>query len=255
MKLLATDYDGTLKYGEKIMPEDLSWIQTWKEQGNQFVIVTGRSLASIQKQIDEFNLPVDYIVTNNGGMVFSPDGTELMANYLDTVVAVDILYALKEMDNVASYVVNDGVNRHRIIVNKEVSEHRYLDLDEDLSEEKVLELGKYAQIVISMSSQMSALEMADQINHFFGAFVTAYPNNFVVDVVPKNVSKGNGMDFVLTYSEVADEDVYAIGDSYNDIPMLEQVENAYAIACAPEEVQQAAKQMVSSIGELIENNI
>jgi len=124
-----------------------------------------------------------------------------------------------------------------------------------LSEEEVLDLGQYAQLVISMGNQTDALELANQINHFFGSTITAYPNNFVVDIVPKGVSKGSGMDFVLTYSSVDDDSIYAIGDSYNDIPLLEQVENSYAIATAPEEVQEVASETVSSISELIQKNM
>ena len=41
MKLLATDYDGTLKYAKHIMPEDLQAIQDWKKAGNLFVLCTG----------------------------------------------------------------------------------------------------------------------------------------------------------------------------------------------------------------------
>lgn len=40
MKLLATDYDGTLRYAQDVMPEDLKSIEEWKNKGNKFVIVT-----------------------------------------------------------------------------------------------------------------------------------------------------------------------------------------------------------------------
>ena len=57
MKLLATDYDGTLRYAQDVMPEDLKSIAAWKEQGNKFVIVTGRSKESIDAQVQAFDLP------------------------------------------------------------------------------------------------------------------------------------------------------------------------------------------------------
>ena len=56
MKLLATDYDGTLRYAQDVMPEDLKSIEEWKNKGNKFVIVTGRSKESIDAQIKLFNL-------------------------------------------------------------------------------------------------------------------------------------------------------------------------------------------------------
>ena len=58
MKLLATDYDGTLRYAQDVMPEDLKSIEEWKNKGNKFVIVTGRSKESIDAQIKLFNLPL-----------------------------------------------------------------------------------------------------------------------------------------------------------------------------------------------------
>ena len=63
MKLLATDYDGTLRYAQDVMPEDLKSIEEWKNKGNKFVIVTGRSKESIDAQIKLFNLPCDYLIT------------------------------------------------------------------------------------------------------------------------------------------------------------------------------------------------
>ena len=116
MKLLASDFDGTLNYGDTIMEEDLEAIKAWKEAGNEFVIVTGRSYESLKKQLDRYDLPVDYVVSNNGGMIYDGSGKELMANYLDTITAVDILYAMHEISDVASYVVNDGKQRYRIAV-------------------------------------------------------------------------------------------------------------------------------------------
>lgn len=54
MKLLATDYDGTLCYGYgDVMPEDLDAIRRWKEAGNLFAVVTGRSGLSIHRELDK----------------------------------------------------------------------------------------------------------------------------------------------------------------------------------------------------------
>lgn len=41
MKLLATDYDGTLNYIHTVLIEDKKAIDKWKKEGNLFVIDTG----------------------------------------------------------------------------------------------------------------------------------------------------------------------------------------------------------------------
>lgn len=253
MKLLATDYDGTLRYADKVMEEDIEAIKKWKDKGYLFSIVTGRSLESITEQIKMYNLPCDYIVTNNGGMVFDGQGVELMASYLDYVTSLDVIYIAKESENVASYVVNDGKVRHRVVVNEDVEEHRYPNLKQDWKEEQVLDMGQFAQIVISMSSPEEALHMAEQINQYFSNTVIAYANNFVVDVVPKGVSKATGLDFVATYTDVEEKDIYSIGDAHNDIPMIEYGENGMAMDLAPEDVKQFAKNTYSSISDMIQD--
>ena len=41
MKLLASDYDGTLRYEPKVVKEDLDALKRWQQAGNLFVVVTG----------------------------------------------------------------------------------------------------------------------------------------------------------------------------------------------------------------------
>lgn len=252
MKLLATDYDGTLLYAKHIMPEDLQAIEEWKKAGNSFVIVTGRSMESIQRQVEEYDLPVDYLVTNNGGMVFDKDGKILLSNYLDYITTLDIIYAAKMMEGVASYVVNDGIHRHRVVVNEHVPEHRYPNLEPDLSEEEVMNQAKYAQIVLSMSEVHLAVSMADAINLHFGETVVAYANNYVVDVVPKGISKATGLDFVCEWIGVDEKDTYTIGDSYNDIPLMEYGLHGSAMETAFEEVKDHALYVYPSIHAMIQ---
>lgn len=252
MKLLASDYDGTLKFGGKVMPEDRAAIDRWRKAGNLFVIVTGRSKESITKDLTETDIPVDYYVTNNGGMVFDSNDNTLLSTTLDTITAIDLMYAAHEHPDVVSYVVNDGVNRHKVDVHPNLEDHRYPALKPDWSEEEVMDSGRFAQIVYSCTTPEVALELASQINHFFSDSVVAYANNFVVDIVPKGVSKLTGLEFVIAYTDVDDQDVYAIGDSFNDIPMLEGVDNSACVAASPAEVQDAANQVVGSVGDLID---
>ena len=60
MKLLASNYDGTLCYGEKVMEEDSQAITEWQNAGNLFVIVTGRSKESLDKYLERDGLYPDY---------------------------------------------------------------------------------------------------------------------------------------------------------------------------------------------------
>ena len=253
MKILATDYDGTLRYADHVMEEDRMAIEQWKKEGNLFAIVTGRSFESILKEIETYQLPCDYVVTNNGGMVFDANKKELMSNYLDYTTCLDIIQMIKKMENVASYVVNDGIHRHKVVVDSQLIDQRYPTLQPDMPEEQVLDEGNFAQIVLSMTTLDSALHMADQINQNFSTTVVSYANNFAVDIVPKGISKATGLEFVVEYAQINEEDVYSIGDAHNDLPMIEYGVHGCAMEMASEDVKQFASAVYSSVHDLIQD--
>lgn len=240
MKLLATDYDGTLKFSDSILESDLEAIRRWREAGNLFAIVTGRSKESIDRELNRYEIPADYCITNNGGMVFDARGDMLMSSSLDTLMAIDLMFISHERPEIVSYVVNDGLRRHKVTVHANLQDHRYPTLEPDWSEEDIMDSGRFAQLVYSCTTPEAALELAEQLNSHFSSVITAYANNFVVDIVPKGVSKAAGLEFVGSYADVDEDGIYCIGDSYNDIPMLEAFDHSAASAMAPADVKLAA---------------
>jgi len=68
----------------------------------------------------------------------------------------------------------------------------------------------------------------------------------VVDITPRPVNKGAGLDWLLSYGrdelglDVAAVNVLGIGDSFNDLPFLKKVGISCAVANAAPEVSEAA---------------
>lgn len=255
MKLLAADYDGTLKLGEEVTSRDIEAIRKWRQKGNLFVIDTGRSMQSILGEVQKYDIPVDYFITNNGGMVFDAKQHELFSSYIDPLMSLDIMYLAKEIGNVVSYVSNDGYYRHRVIVDETLGEKRYPGLKPDLSEEELMASEKHAQFVISMATKKEALQLAEKINYYFSYMVVAYANKYVVDIVPKGISKATGLDYLCEQIQVSKEDVYTIGDADNDIPLMEYGIHGACISNAPKDVRRHAGQLYKDVAEMIEKNI
>ena len=253
MKLLAVDYDGTLKYGDTVTEEDLSAIKKWRAAGNLFVIDTGRSLESILAETEAYGIPVDYYVTNNGGMAFDRNGSELFSTYLDNIMSLDIMYIAKQIGGVVSYVVNDGVRRHRIIVDPKGSEKRYPSLKPDMSEEELMKLGKYAQFVISMETKEEASCLAEKINEHFPEQAAAYANKYVCDIVPKGVSKAAGLAYVCAYAGVTKEDTYTLGDADNDLPLIQYCDNGACMSSADPDVKKHARHLYDHTAALVKD--
>lgn len=250
MKILASDYDGTLRTEEFIDDKDLHAIQTFREKGNLFGLVTGRSMESIQKEIEKNNLAFDFIVANNGGVIYDKDFHQLKCLYMDFNKALDIISYIKTLECV-SYVINDGFHRFKFSVDENQIDHKYGELpDTAEKEEEILDRGKISQLVISLNDQMLAEEISHYINVNFNGYAVAYVNVNCVDIVPVGVSKAEGLYFIEQHLDLKHDEIYAIGDSFNDIPMLEEFHGC-AMAHARNEIIENAEHVFASVGECI----
>ena len=91
-------------------------------------------------------------------------------------------------------------------------------------------------------------EMANIIHEKFKGQITAFRNTQYVDIVPFGCSKGLGIDFIRKYLNI--NTFAGIGDSMNDLPMLEKVDTAFTFVDAHEKLRQNAS-LVSSVAEAI----
>ena len=48
------------------------------------------------------------------------------------------------------------------------------------------------------------------------------------------------------------KEMYGIGDSYNDLPLLESVDHPYTLKHAPQQIKDAAEGVVRSVSELLD---
>lgn len=250
MKILASDYDGTLRISEYVGEEDKKAIHDFRNAGNQFGIVTGRSIESLKKEIEVNNLEYDFIITNNGGVIYDKSFNLLQCLYMNFDQALDIITYIKTLD-CASYVINDGYHRYKYVIDENQIDHKYGNVQaSDEHTEKVLDRGKIAQLVISLNDQMMAEEIAHYINTNFKGYAVAYVNVNCVDIVPDGVSKAEGLYFIEDEMEYDHDDIYAIGDSFNDLPMLEEFHGC-TLTHARSVIKEQADKVYDSVADCI----
>lgn len=77
----------------------------------------------------------------------------------------------------------------------------------------------------------------------------AQSHKMLLEVGPKEVSKGTAIRRVASMLGASLADCHAAGDSYNDIPMLQAAGSAFTVANAVDEVKAIAKVMEASCDE------
>ncbi len=245
MKILASDYDGTLRTAEYVSKEDIEAIKKFQEAGNLFGIVTGRSMESLKNEIERNGFTYDFIVTNNGGVIYDKDQNLLQCNYMDFDKALHIIEYIKTLPCV-SYVINDGFHRYKYTVDDHQVDHKYGNVkDTSVLQEEIFKKKKIAQLVISLNDVDLAHQVSEYINSEYKGYAVAYINVNCVDIVPEGVSKAEGLGYIEKHLGLQHEDIHAIGDSYNDLPML----HAFA-GCT---VKNAKETIQEEIGIVYEN--
>ncbi len=62
MKVFASDYDGTIRVNGSVSKNNLKALKQWKANGNQFGLVTGRSVSSALEEIKHYGYDLDFLI-------------------------------------------------------------------------------------------------------------------------------------------------------------------------------------------------
>lgn len=252
MKVVASDYDGTLRTEAYVNKKDIACIHEFRKAGNLFGIVSGRSMESLKKEIEVNKIEFDFIIANNGGVIYNQALEKLQCLYMDFDKALDVIGYIKSTD-CASYVINDGYHRYKFSIDASQVDTKYANMPDQTShEEEVLDRGRIAQLVISLNDSHLADEIAQYINMNFRGFAVAYVNVNCVDIVPYGVSKAEGLYFIEQEYNLKHDDIHTIGDSFNDLPMLEEF-HGNAVSHALDVIKEAAENVYASVGSCIED--
>lgn len=256
MKILFSDFDGTLvDNNELISFKNVEKIQQLRKAGHLMVICTGRNLQEFQRDEQRYHFPFDYIVLNNGGQIVDHEYQTIYEKTIDYQVGVDILNHTTSYQGMWSYFCDGNINyayKDGITLNHGVDGQPLIDVDFKKAYQSV----KSFQILCFNQDNQEidqSQECFHYIQEYYGNEVEAYFNTYYVDVVPKGCSKGTGMKTLLSLIDKNIDEVYAIGDSYNDLSMIEEADYGYTFVYAHDDIKKKTKNHVHYVYEVIDD--
>lgn len=250
MKVLASDYDGTLSRGGVISADDRDAIKKFRNAGNRFGIITGRGHSGFLKELKRQKFDCDFIVSNNGAVIYDKeklvdivygDG-EILQTLIPFIISVGGLYAAITVDEVhyaAIYGRFAGETEGSGTATENYIRVDHLDM-----------IKRFNQVDCNVGSSIAAAEFAYQVNLRYGKWLNAFNNGDCVDIVPKPASKTYGLERYLEYAGLTKADACTVGDNFNDLGMLLDF-GGYAMESGRPEVIEKVGRTCSSIGELI----
>lgn len=241
MKIIATDYDGTLNHGG-IDDEKRAAISLWRKKGNLFGVISGRSVPDILKIKDEKNFEYDFLVANNGAVIIGTDGKFLSDVRCEGKFAMPLIEFLFE-NNCPFVSVNNNIAFEIYKNTEEATEGKYTLKDAP-------HIDYFNQISTFLPDDEEAEIITEKIRQKFGDILNPLRNGRCIDIVDKSVNKAKGVYILLDLFGAKYEDAITVGDNVNDYDMINEF-YSFAMENAVESIKEIADFQTKSITELI----
>ena len=232
-KIIFSDYDGTLDTSEKDIEKNINAIQKFRDNGNLFVIATGRSYLDLKRKLDLYPIPFDYLIVNHGGVILDKNEKVIDACLIFKNVGIEILDFVKSIKDIERIILFDTMKK---------------DIDEVTDE--------LTKIMLEMKDAESAKIVSEIINekwkHTVKSYAISTKKYYLVEVISVKTDKGKAIEKILEIENIADNDVYPIGDGANDVEMILKY-NGYGMKNSEEVVYKATNKLCNTVAELIES--
>lgn len=239
---LISDFDNTLYFHnteERFRAQDVFEILFFQKRDCLFGICTGRSPDSIFDTVGSFMHP-DFLISVSGALIVDRDGNVLDSHTIDLETTEAIC---REFEGRARMVIHADGHVYSLCEVEYPLQIRIYDFEE-LPEDRIY------GISMRFESESAAAEAVKLIDSVYGASAAAYQNVSHVDIVAAGCSKGTGAEKVRELFQIGK--MGGIGDSYNDLPLLEASDVGFTFPDAPRALREAADEVVFSVSQAIE---
>ena len=250
-KVFASDFDGTLyfyKADVKLPPENVEKIREYQAAGHLFGLCTGRQVGGLTPFITGFVKP-DFFITSSGAIIVDGDMNPILKRGVDRATADAIV---REMVPKGYRLTLDVEGEICVFAPMDYPGKYYVITGVDDAPQ-----GLIHQVSIHTESLEEAAAISASINERFGDTVEAFQNVVEIDIAPRGCSKGKGVKALREYMRetLGDFVLYGIGDSINDLPLLEASDVSYTFPYAPEICRQKADKVVPTIVDALEDSM
>jgi Cof subfamily protein (haloacid dehalogenase superfamily) len=252
-KIIFADIDGTLRNSKReISQRTKDDIEKLKKMGIEVIMCSGRPRCEVERVSRECNAS-RYIISSNGAEVYNYITKKVEYRNMVGINAIVKLYEIAQRED-CIFVMNTGNIR---IVNK----YKYKDHTEIIPSEGIIKSAydnNIMQCIIIDKDFEKMKRVREEILKVEGIRIIneskCFNNKSIIptdsiycDIVDQDTSKGVAVERVCEILNVKKEETIGIGDSYNDLELLEHV--GYSVA-----MKNAVRGLKSKVDEVTNSN-
>ncbi|VBB05469.1 cof protein [Lucifera butyrica] len=247
IRLIAVDLDDTLlNAAVGISPHTQDVIRQAVAKGIAVTVATGRMHCSALPYAQQLGLDVP-LITYNGAMIRrSLSGETLLHVPIEQEIAREVLSLFRSRGWYIQTYTQD-----KLYVAEINAKARYY---ENLAGVKAIPVGDELYTMSELPTKMLAMAEPEEISRIqhvmqglFGdrlSMATSKPN--YLEMVAPGVNKGKSLAFLAAMLNIPREEVMAIGDSHNDLDMIQYAGWGVAMGNAADKVKAAARLVTRS---------
>jgi Cof subfamily protein (haloacid dehalogenase superfamily) len=243
IKLVAIDLDGTLVHNARDIPErNLRALRMVMDQGVTVAIATGRMHSSARDFVGRLGIPhTTPIISYNGAMVRLPDAEEPMRHVaVPADLASQVVQHTVDERLHLNYFLDDVLYVTHVDYWARLYQSRAGNVPTPAGDLRRFD-GEAPTKLLIATQPSGAAELLAREQALFGdrLYVTRSMPEYI-ELLNPEVSKGAAVAWLAGHLGLAREQVMAIGDMLNDLPMIEWAGTGVAMPKAAEAVRAAA---------------
>lgn len=240
-KLIATDMDGTLLTSkDEISHETICAIKAAIDKGVVFTLSTGRPLQGVKKYIAQLGLDCPVITYNGAVIAHSKTGEILFSQNMD-VAEAEKVYA-KAVEKGVMFIV---WSQNKLYASEISDKTHFYEGITNTTAELLTDFNRVLQQGITKMLWYDNPEVLEQYisqlkDENFQHTTFTKSRAYFLEFFSNKVSKAVAMEKLGEYYGIKQEEMIAIGDQTNDLPMIEYAGLGVAMANAVDKVKEAA---------------
>ena len=260
VKLIAIDLDGTLlDKGKYISEKNIEALRFAQERGIEVVIATGRANFDAQNILNEFEI-TPWIIGSNGATIHDPRGELFYSVPLNLETAGRMLNILED-----EFLYYEAFIDHQICAPNYGKDLLFQEIDQLMNKtnqvdksllkleieiqfaqsgfafiesfRKLLEKEKEIYNILAISFDEEKLQRGWKKFLDFPELTIVKSGKHNFHLQHEQASKGNALEILAKQLKVDLEDTAAIGDNYNDLPMLQIAGRSAAMGNADQAIK------------------
>jgi hypothetical protein len=241
--MIVSDLDGTIVNsrleGYTLCDNLINEISEFQKQGKIFTIATGRPKETTINVIKKLGIDSPFIV-ENGAKIVNKDGLNL---YSDVFALNDFSILLSTLDDIGATII--------FTLNEELICYKYTNKVEEYEQKEFIKcklLDKSAlDSIINVSKILIIGDIKNYITHWNNIdenlklrFKYVISEDDYMEIISKNVSKGEALKKLKKLLNLKDDEVVTIGNHLNDKELITEAHIGFAVANAVADIKKLA---------------